>query len=443
MNIDAQPILAKLQPFLDGRPLWLAFSGGLDSTVLVHLLASQIPKLPLKLIHINHQLHGDADNWALHCQQFATVLDLPFTTIKVDVNVHGLGLEAAARQARYDAIARHIGKKALLLTGQHQQDQAETLMLQLLRGAGNRGLSAMAFESRWQTMTILRPLLDIDKVKLAEYARYHQLDYLDDPSNDDIAIQRNYLRQQIWPLLQKRWPGLNQTLSRSAGHLNEAQSLLDELAAADLQTADADKTTASLNCQVLLTLSPARQRNALRSFLHQLVMPLPTTAVLQRILDEVCAAKIDAQPLVEWSELEARRFAGRLFVQQKLPPIMPDWQQTLNTAAPILLPDGRQLIWQPLTANGISSAIIDQGLTVRFRQGGEKIQLAGHQQHHDLKNCLQQWQVPPWQRARIPLLFAGTELVAVCGYAVSEKAVAAAGETGWWPTVSMADAADF
>ena len=326
MNIDAQPILAKLQPFLDGRPLWLAFSGGLDSTVLVHLLASQTPKLPLKLIHINHQLHADADNWALHCQQFATALDLPFTTIKVNVDIQGgLGLEAAARQARYDAIARHIGKKALLLTGQHQQDQAETLMLQLLRGAGNRGLSAMGFALDWQTMTILRPLLDIDRATLADYARYHQLDYLDDPSNNDISIQRNYLRQQIWPLLQKRWPALNQTLSRSAGHLNEAQSLLDELAVADLKTADADKTTASLNCQALLTLSPARQRNALRSFLHQLAMPLPTTAVLQRILDEVCAAKIDAQPLVEWSELEARRFAGRLFVQQKLPPIMPDW----------------------------------------------------------------------------------------------------------------------
>lgn len=443
MNIDAQPILAKLQPFLDGRPLWLAFSGGLDSTVLVHLLASQIPKLPLKLIHINHQLHGDADNWALHCQQFATVLDLPFTTIKVDVNVHGLGLEAAARQARYDAIAKHIGKKALLLTGQHQQDQAETLMLQLLRGAGNRGLSAMAFASDWQTMTILRPLLDIDRATLAEYARYHQLEYLDDPSNDDISIQRNYLRQQIWPLLQKRWPALNQTLSRSAGHLNEAQSLLDELAVADLQTAEADKTTASLNCQALLTLSPARQRNALRSFLHQLLMPLPTTAVLQRMLDEVCAAKIDAQPLVEWSELEARRFAGRLYIQQKLPPIVADWQQTLHAPESLLLPDGQYLNWQPVASGGMSLAIIKQGLVVRFRQGGEKIQLAGHLQHHDLKNCLQNWQVSPWQRKRIPLLFANAELVAVSGFAVSETAIAASGETGWWPTVGMAHVTDF
>lgn len=444
MTINAQPIIGQLQPFLDGRPLWLAFSGGLDSTVLVHLLASQSSKLPLQLIHINHQLHADAVQWANHCQQFAKSLNLPISVLNVSVDLTtGSGLEAAARQARYDAIAAHIGANGILLTGQHQQDQAETLMLQLLRGAGTRGLAAMTFQSSWQNMTILRPLLAIDRPALLDYARQQQLAFVDDPSNDDTAIQRNFLRRAVWPLLTSRWPAVNQTLSRSAGHLSEAQQLLDELAAADLASVDADFAAGSLNCQALLTLSAARQRNLLRYFLHQLSLALPSTAVLQRMLDEVCAARADAEPLVIWSGFEARRFAGRLFIQQTLPAFDADWQQQLNTPDSLRLPDGRQLAWQPTHDRGLSLTVISKGLTVRFRRGGEKIQLAGHRQHHDLKNCLQQWRIPPWQRARIPLLFAGEELVAVCGYAVSETALAAAGEQGWGPLVSSSATTDF
>ncbi|MEX0614885.1 MAG: tRNA lysidine(34) synthetase TilS, partial [Methylophaga sp.] len=256
MTINAQPIVAKLQPFLDGRPLWLAFSGGLDSTVLVHLLVRQHPELPLRLIHVNHQLHPDANKWAAHCQQFAGQLHLPITILEVSVDLEaGLGLEAAARDARYGAINRHIGDNGVLLTGQHQQDQAETVMLQLLRGAGNRGLAAMPFQTSWQTMNIVRPLLAIDRPALLEYAKHHQLKFLDDPSNADIQIQRNFLRHKIWPLLKSRWPALNQTLSRSAAHLSEAQTLLDEIAEVDLERVNADLIAARLDCAALLKLS--------------------------------------------------------------------------------------------------------------------------------------------------------------------------------------------
>ncbi len=444
MIIDAQQITAKLQPFLDGRPLWLAFSGGLDSTVLVHLLARQHPELPLRLIHINHQLHPDAHQWAAHCQQFAEQLHLPISIVEVVVDLKGgSGLEAAARNARYDAINRHIGANGILLTGQHQQDQAETVMLQLLRGAGNRGLAAMSFQTRWQTMQIVRPLLTIDRPVLLAYAKHHQLKFLNDPSNDDMQIQRNFLRHQIWPLLSNRWPSLNQTMSRSAAHLSEAQLLLDELAEVDFKVVNVDFQAASLDCAALLTLSAARQRNVLRYFLHQLTLPLPSTAILQQLIDEVCAAQADAMPLVQWSGIEARRFSGKLYLQAQLLPLDSHWQQRISAREKLLLPDGRQLNWLATDGPGLSTAIIQQGLTVRFRQGGEKIQLAGHKQHHDLKKCLQRWQIPPWQRSRIPLLFVGSELVAVTGYAISEKALPPAGEQGWWPFVSMVDAADF
>lgn len=444
MTINAQPIVAKLQPFLDGRPLWLAFSGGLDSTVLVHLLARQQPKLPLQLIHINHQLHPDANLWAMHCQQFAEQLQLPINTLEVSVDLNaGLGLEAAARDARYNAINRHIGDGGLLLTGQHQQDQAETVMLQLLRGAGNRGLAAMPFQTRWQTMNIVRPLLAIDRPALLEYAKHHQLKFMDDPSNADIQIQRNFLRHQIWPLLKRRWPALNQTLSRSAAHLSEAQTLLDDLADVDLKTVNGDLITATLDCAALLTLSAARQRNVLRYFLHQLTLPLPSTVILQRLIDEVCAAQADATPLVQWSGTEARRFAGKMYLQAQLPSLNSHWQQQIAAPEKLLLPYGRQLCWQATDGPGLSAATIKEGLILRFRQGGEKIQLAGHKQHHDLKKCLQQWQIPPWQRSRIPLLFAGSELVAVSGYGVSEKALPPTGEQGWWPFVVTVDATDF
>ncbi|HET8807229.1 MAG TPA: tRNA lysidine(34) synthetase TilS [Methylophaga sp.] len=444
MTINAQPIVAKLQPFLDGRPLWLAFSGGLDSTVLVHLLAQQQPTLPLRLIHVNHQLHPDAAQWTAHCQQFADRLHLPISILEVSVDLDiGLGLEAAARDARYGAINQLIGADGVLLTGQHQQDQAETVMLQLLRGAGNRGLAAMTFRTRWHTMNIVRPLLTIDRSALLSYANHHQLKYLNDPSNDDISIQRNFLRHQIWPLLSSRWPALNQTLSRSAAHLSEAQTLLDELAQSDLKMVNADAIAATLDCASFLTLSAARQRNLLRYFLHQLKQPLPSTAILQRIIDDVCAAKTDAMPLVQWSGIEARRFAGKLYLQAQLPSLDSHWQQKIVAPEKLLLPDGRQLKWLATDGPGLSAAIIKQGLTLRFRHGGEKIQLAGHAQHHDLKNCLQQWQVPSWQRPRIPLLFAGSELVAVSGYAVSEKAVPPTGEQGWWPFVDAVATTDF
>lgn len=444
MTINAQLIVAKLQPFLDGRPLWLAFSGGLDSTVLVHLLARQHPELPLRLIHINHQLHADARQWAAHCQQFADQLHLPITILEVSVDLEaGLGMEAAARDARYGTINQHVGADGVLLTGQHQQDQAETVMLQLLRGAGNRGLAAMPFQTRWQTMNIVRPLLAIDRPALLEYAKYHQLKFLDDPSNDDIQIQRNFLRHKIWPLLKSRWPALNQTLSRSAEHLSEAQTLLDEIAKVDLKTVNADLIAAKLDCPNLLALPAARQRNVLRYFVHQLTLPLPSTAILQRLIDEVCAAQADATPLVQWSGIEARRFASKLYLQAQLPSLDSHWQQQIAAPENILLPDGRELNWQVTDGPGLSAAIIKQGLILRFRQGGEKIQLAGHKQHHDLKNCLQQWQIPPWQRPRIPLLFAGSELIAVSGYAISEKGLPPIGEQGWWPFVATDDAADF
>ena len=236
---------------------------------------------------------------------------------------------------------------------------------------------------------------------------------------------------------------MNQTLSRSAAHLREAQSLLDELAGDDLKIVKADITAGSMDCSALLSLSAARQRNVLRYFLHKLSLPLPSTAILQRIVDEVCAAKTDASPLVSWSDIEARRFAGKLMLQLQLPSIDADWQRTLDAPEKLQLPDGRQLNWRMTEGPGLSSYIIQKGMTLRFRRGGEKIQLAGHQQHHDLKNCMQQWRIPPWHRSRIPLLFSGSELIAVCDYAVSENVLPAKGKKGWWPFVTAPVATDF
>ncbi|MCX4189136.1 tRNA lysidine(34) synthetase TilS [Methylophaga sp. OBS3] len=437
--INTQQLVAKLQPYLNGQPLWLAFSGGLDSTVLTHLLANSFDDLPLRLVHVNHQLNPNSGQWANQCQQFADTLGLPITTLTVNVDLSsGASLEAAARQARYDAIARHIGDDGILVTGQHLQDQAETLMLQLLRGAGNRGLSAMSFASKWHKMTILRPLLQIEQSELVAYATHHQLPYVDDPSNDDDSIQRNFLRHKIWPLLKTRWPAVNQLLSRSADHLREAQSLLDEMAESDLKLISANFVEKTLSCSALLALSPARQRNVLRYFLHLTTSPLPTTVILQKIIDEVCAAKLDAQPLVQWSGNEARRFGDKLYVQKSLPEVPPDWFTNINKPSSVGLPDGRYLDWKKVSS-GIKQGCFDAGLTVRFRQGGEKIQLAGHLHRHDLKNCLQQWQIPPWQRVRLPLLFAGEELLAVADHAISAKALTAEGEQGWWPFVRDAD----
>lgn len=409
MSLHAR-LLAGLAPWR-AAPAWhIAFSGGLDSTVLLHLLASlghTEPLPPLCAIHIHHGLQAVADGWPAHCQNICDELGVPLRVMPVQVAA-GASLERAAREARYSAFAQAMGEGEVLLTAQHRDDQAETLLFRLLRGAGVRGLAGIPVSRPLARGVVVRPLLDCSRAELLAYAQQHGLHWVEDPSNSDPTYARNYLRHQVVPAFAPHWPQAVQNLARSAAHLREAQGLLDELAQADLTAAERASafpwlTLPSLALAPLLALSPARQRNALRHWLAPLSQ-LPDSdhwAGWENLRD----AGIDASPVWRLSDGELQRGDARLWWLSgewlQTPSPAPDWQRPDQ---PLELPGNGRL--------SISGQVPAGLLQVRYRQGGEVLNLPGRG-HRDLKRLLNELGIPAFVRGRLPLLYRGDELLAV------------------------------
>lgn len=438
MDNDLPLLIEQVIASCTDKAIWLAYSGGVDSHVLLHLLAAneKLSSARLHAIHIDHGLHQHSAQWAEHCAQTAKALGVDFRCIKVDVSTNDTeGLEAAARRARYQAIAEQLSKDDVVLTAQHQDDQAETLLLQLLRGAGPKGLSAMAGLSSLGEAQMLRPLLDITRADIQAYADQQQLQWIEDPSNADNQFNRNYLRHQVWPVITQRWPSASKTLSRSAQYCAEADALLAELAELDLAALTLAPDGNSLPVEGLLSLSPARCRNLLRYFIASHQFSLPSAVTLQRIIDEVCLAAEDSTPMIQWQGIEVRRYRGEVFFLAPMHSIDVSLSFLCTTADDLMLFEACCLTWLLVDNLGISQAMFDDGLQIGFRQGGEKIRLQGHQHHKSLKQLCQEWAIPPWQRDRIPLLFHDNELIAVVGYGLSEQCVLAPGVQGYLPMI--------
>ena len=418
------------------RVIWVAYSGGVDSHVLLHLLASSkaLPIHCLKAIHIDHSLHDDSAQWAMHCAKVASTLGVDFQSIKVEVlNSHAMGVEAAARRVRYQAIAGKLSTQDIVLTAQHQEDQAETLLLQLLRGAGPKGLSAMASLSSLGEGQMMRPFLNTTQVEIMAYATEHKLDWIDDPSNSNNQFNRNYIRHEVWPLIIKRWPSASRLLSRSAQHCCEADTLLADLAKLDLAVVLGKGSENSLNIDGLLSLSIERCKNLLRYFIVSHQFSLPSATMLQRIIDEVCLSAEDSMPMIQWTGIQIRRYRGEIFFLKPQKPVNTSHTFLCKTTERLKLFEDCFLTWLVVENMGISQAMFDDGLQVGFREGGEKIKLYGHQHHKSLKTLWQEWAIPPWERDRIPLLFYGNELIAVVGYGLCDQCELAAGEEGYLP----------
>ncbi|MFJ4429756.1 tRNA lysidine(34) synthetase TilS [Pseudomonas sp. NPDC089395] len=391
-------------------PAWhIAFSGGLDSTVLLHLLAdyARSHATPgLHAIHVHHGLQSAADSWPDHCQAVCERLGIELTVIRVQV-ASGPSLEQAARDARYAAFKRILGPGEVLFTGQHREDQAETLLFRLLRGAGLRGLSAMPEQRPLGPGRLVRPLLTISRKQLHAYAQAHGLIWIEDPSNSDTTFARNFLRGEVFPLLQQRWPQASQNLARSAEHLSEAQGLLDELAEGDLALAgesapDNWPGLDSLELAPLVALSPARQRNALQYWLAPRTR-LPDTRHWAGWADLRDAA-IDARPVWQLTDGHLVRSHGRIWW------LSGDWLQPVTGAlcwdqpeTPLSLPGNGRVQLQG-HAHG--------NLHIAYRQGGEWLDVPGRGRR-DLKRLLNELQVPHFVRPRLPLLYCGERLLAV------------------------------
>ncbi|MEN8177889.1 MAG: tRNA lysidine(34) synthetase TilS [Pseudomonadota bacterium] len=423
MNLTSNRLLEILQGLPAANRYHLAFSGGLDSTVLLHLLAEVRDRLPgsLHALHIHHGLQSDADAWGLHCRQFCEALSIPYNQLELGLTGRqGESLEALARDARYAALAAAMGKGELLLTAQHQDDQAETLLLQLLRGSGPAGLAAMPGLLKFGQGWLARPLLDFPRAALEAYAREHRLSWVDDPSNQNLRFDRNYIRHRVMPLLQQRWPSAATTIARSARLSGELQGLVDEQAAQDLASAQG-AWPGTLSVSVLRSLSPARRRSLLRHWIREQGGVMPGSRHLLRIEEECLAGREDAQPLVHWRDVEVRRFRDGLFLLRPLPPhdasqVIP-WpgRQALRLPAEM-----GELVLEPAEAGISKDKWLKAKIEVRFRQGGERCIPAASNHHRALKKLFQEWAVPPWNRERIPLIYLDNQLAVIPGYVSCE-----------------------
>ncbi|MDT0635375.1 tRNA lysidine(34) synthetase TilS [Spectribacter hydrogenoxidans] len=392
----------------DGR--WLvAFSGGVDSSVLLHELAAIAPGR-VRAVHVCHGMHPDCVRWAEHCAAVCAGLDLVLERRDVQVpSGQGDSPEAAAREARYRALVTALQPGEQLVTAHHADDQAETFLLQALRGSGVAGLAAMPDGPTAGRPA--RPLLHVTRVDLLARARELGLTWIEDPSNHDDAVDRTYLRQRVWPPLAARWPAAATSLSRAAAGAAEARRLLDELAAVDLAGSARGE---ALDVEALRQLGADRQRNLLRYWLREIGLSCPDQRHLAQIRQQALHAAASRQPRVAWPGAELRRFGGRLFAFAPLPPVPASWQADWDGDRPLALPVGLGELR--------AEAPCPAPLRVQLRRGGERLRLPGRAHHASLGELCRQAGVPPWVRERLPLVFADERLVAVADWLVADPA---------------------
>ncbi len=406
----------------------VGLSGGMDSVVLLDLLHRARAEFAFSLsaVHVNHHISAHADQWQAFCAELCAAYAIPFIAKQVHLPQRATaGIEGAARALRYQAL--NEVESDVLVLAHHLDDQAETLLLNLLRGTGLTGAAAMPGVGG-KLPHLARPLLELPRAHLLAYAQARQLRWIEDESNLNLAYGRNFLRHEVLPTLEKRYPAYRQTLSRAAQHFAEADLLLDELAQQDAQTAiRADK----LDVRVLASFSPSRAKNLLRFYLAQQGVPPISQERLQEALRQLLAAPSDSQVRLDIAGLALRRYRSLAWVVSDLALPPSSWQAVWQGETEWRLPAlGGCLRLTPALGQGISSAKMQPGVVVaRLRQGGEKLKPACSRPTRGLKQLFQETGIPPWQRERLPLLFCGSDLIAVPGLGIACAYQAAPGES--------------
>jgi tRNA(Ile)-lysidine synthase len=410
---------------------WIAYSGGLDSHVLLHLFVNlrSLHSFNLNVIHVNHSLSPNANAWAKHCVAVCDALKVKLVQRTIDARaVTGESPEDTARQGRYALFSELLGNDDVLLTAHHQDDQAETVLLQLFRGAGPKGLAAMPDCKSLGKGFHLRPLLSHPRTELESYAEQNQLNWIEDESNQNTNFSRNFIRHEILSTLKSRWPSMASTLARVAANCAEAQQMLDALALEDL-IAVKGSVDDTLSVKKLLHLTPDRQRQILRYWLTQLNFLVPGAKKLQQIQHDILYAGIDRLPQVAWKGVELRRYRDNIYALPRL---------VFHDAAQIFDWDLLQALHLPAIGELHAEKVQGDGLradlgpvSIRFRQGGEVCHLPGRDCHHDLRKLMQVWDVPTWQRDRIPLVYVGKKLVAALGYFMDSDFIARDDQSGY------------
>ncbi|MBT8079313.1 MAG: tRNA lysidine(34) synthetase TilS [Gammaproteobacteria bacterium] len=427
--------LAQISPAGLTPSRWLvAYSGGLDSSVLLHALttaAKHTATAPVVALHVNHGLQRAANDWQEHCRAVAAALGVDYLALPVVVDGDAAcGPEAAARDARYSALRGCMADGDCLLSAHHEMDQAETLVLNLMRGSGVSGLSGIRVRQEFGPGFLLRPLLGVAVDELRDYAQREGLQWIDDPSNQDLSFDRNFLRTRVIPVLSGRWPSAARGLRRSAQLAAEADDLLADLARIDLASAG---TTERMHIDKLQCLSEARQRNLLRYAARCRGLPTPPATRLQQVLQELLPARPDAQPLVRWRGAEVRRYRGWLYLMPPLDDAALPVDAVLSTEEPLELgPRLGRLRLEKCDGMGIPESQARGGLSVRFREGGEAIRPVHSAHTQALRKLMQDEGIVPWMRDRVPLCYAGNELVAVADLWLAQPIAVAGGYALRW-----------
>ncbi|MBN8734962.1 MAG: tRNA lysidine(34) synthetase TilS [Xanthomonadales bacterium] len=407
----------------DGPPaLCVAFSGGPDSTALLHALA-QLPEArerSLRALHVDHGLHADSRAWAERCMEFCASLNVPTTTVRVEVlDAHGEGIEAAARRARHAAFAEALREGEWLALAHHRDDQVETVLLKLLRGAGPEGLGGMRALRSFARGFLWRPLLDVPRTALRDYVAEHGLPCIDDPANSDPRFARNVLRNELLPRIMRHWPHADASILHAAQRCRAASDFISGEAAAAL--ASIRRADDSLDADGWLALPEALRAETLHLWLRGHGLSTPGDRQYRELETQASTAAEDALPMVAWSGAQVRIWDGRLHAMPSLAALPENWQANWN-GAPLALPaDCGSLVLETTGSDSTDSVRVEPPLTVRFRRGGERIKPAGDAHTRELRDLFQQARVPPWLRERCPLVFDHDELIAVADLWVSER----------------------
>ena len=434
----SEALLAQLRGQLGEFPhvaLCVAFSGGVDSTALLGALAQVRPRpFALRAVHVDHGLHRDSARWGAECRRLARRLGVPLRVVRAEVrSAPGVSLEEAARTARYRALGADLKRGEVLLTAHNQDDQLETVLLQLFRGCGLPGLSAMPAAAPFGATRLLRPLLGFTRAQLAEWVEAEGLPVVFDESNVDERFDRNYLRHRVLPAVRARWSGVAAAVARTARHAAEGQQLLESLARADVERAS---DGAGLSAKTLRALPLSRRRNALRWWIARSGRILPDARRLEQIAVVLLEARPDAHPQVAWGDARIERHAERLSIEPASSPAEHG-------------PRGQQIAWDPrrtprcelppgcgaleLRPDALGPLDLDAlealgpALRVRWRRGGERLRVRSGEGRRALKSLLQEAGVPPGERARLPLVFCDETLVAAGDLWLDARVRAAAG----------------
>jgi tRNA(Ile)-lysidine synthase len=405
------------------KSMTVALSGGVDSVVLLHLL-HQLQKtqtFTLKASHVHHGLSKNADKWVTFCEKLCRKLSIPLDVNYVKLpQKKSLGIEGEARRLRYEKLLQ--SKSDMVVLAHHEDDQAETFLLQLIRGAGVKGLSSMAhFDG---TRRLWRPLLNTSKIDIESYAKKHKLKWIEDESNQNIDFDRNFIRSKFLPILKNRFNHIIKVISRSSSHLAEAQHLLDDLAQIDLKSyLKSYNYKHKLNVKTLDKLSNARAKNALRFWLEMNNQLMPSRDLLDELLRQVLTAKKDAELKIQLSkEFEIRRYQDEIYIVPKNHKNLKNYEIIWAGESEIILPNGQKLTFKKGKGRGIHLKFLrDQKLKIRNRQGGEFFKPHSKRPTKKIKQLLQESDLPPWERENLPLIFVGDDLAFVPNFGIDMK----------------------